>query len=252
MVKNAELNEVVKGLQTQMESLQAQRVEILRVLAEQSENMKALRQQSDDNMMFVRSLVQQVHNLQVLSPPKKDVAPPTLTTGLLHLCDSKVLLCSESIPTGESRSKSDLSDLKMATVDLVGEDKHTSDSVGNKEEVAKPVGDEQVSMKPSGEVATEVFGEVDETGEIGKPVDQPIAKTEQLVVITAQSQVSNGVKNVRIADELENWIHQTDEVSSAARKFFTALSKRKTTWLTFVKDRGKPMTVSRRWWNLAR
>ena len=63
MVKNAELNEVVKGLQTQMESLQAQRVEILRVLAEQSENMKALRQQSDDNMMFVRSLVQQVHNL---------------------------------------------------------------------------------------------------------------------------------------------------------------------------------------------
>ena len=56
MVKNAELNEVVKGLQTQMESLQAQRVEILRVLAEQSENMKALRQQSDDNMMFVRSL----------------------------------------------------------------------------------------------------------------------------------------------------------------------------------------------------
>ena len=56
MLNNAELNEVVKGLQTQMESVQAQRVEILRVLAEQSENMKALRQQSDDNMMFVRSL----------------------------------------------------------------------------------------------------------------------------------------------------------------------------------------------------
>ena len=120
MLNNAELNEVVKGLQTQMESVQAQRVEILRVLAEQSENMKALRQQSDDNMMFVRSLVQQVHNFQMSSPPKKDAAPPTLTitgpasssTGLLHLCDSKVLLYSESILIDKPRSKSDLSDLK--------------------------------------------------------------------------------------------------------------------------------------------
>ena len=56
MLKNSELNEVVKELQTRTKLLQAQQVEILRVLAEQSENMKALRQQSDDNMMFVRSL----------------------------------------------------------------------------------------------------------------------------------------------------------------------------------------------------
>ena len=181
MLKNSELNEVVKELQTRTKLLQAQQVEILRVLAEQSENMKALRQQSDDNMMFVRSLVQQVHNLQVSSPPKKDAAPPTPTIGLLHLCVSKVLLCSESIPTDEPRSKSDLSDLKMATVDLVDEDKHTSDLVGNKEEVANLVGDEQVAMKPSGEVATEVLGEVDETSEIGKQVDQPIGRRNSLL-----------------------------------------------------------------------
>ena len=140
MVKNAELNEVVKGLQTQMESLQAQRVEILRVLAEQSESMKALRQQAEERMLAFRSLSQQVHSLQVSSPPKKDAAPPTPTTGLLHLCVSKVLLCSESILTNESRSKSDLSDLKMATVDLVGEDKHTSDLVGEIDEPADLVG----------------------------------------------------------------------------------------------------------------
>ena len=40
MLNNAELNEVVKGLQTQTESLQAQQVEILRVLAEHSENIR--------------------------------------------------------------------------------------------------------------------------------------------------------------------------------------------------------------------
>ena len=140
MLKNAELNEVVKRLQTQTKALQTQQADILRAIADQSESMKVLRQQGEEQMLAFHSLIQQVHSLQVSSPPKKDAAPPTPTTGLLHLCVSKVLLCSESIPTDESRSKSDLSDLKMATVDLVGEDKHTSDLVGEIDEPADLVG----------------------------------------------------------------------------------------------------------------
>ena len=93
-MKNAELNEVVKQLRSQTEALQTQQADILRALADQSESMKVLRQQGEERMLAFRSLIQQVS-----SPPKKDAVPPTPTTGLLHLCVSKVLHCSEPILT---------------------------------------------------------------------------------------------------------------------------------------------------------
>ena len=269
MVKNAELNEVVKGLQTQMESLQAQRVDILRVLAEQSESMKALRQQAEERMLAFRSLIQQVHSLQMSSPPKKDAAPPTPTTGLLHLCVSKVLLCSESIPTDESRSKSDLSDLKMATVDLVGEDKHTSDLVGEIDEptdlvgksnemdltgklvitadlvgVEAPVAELVETKNDEEEIAEiEMDGAADEVTEMTSTIVGDVDGLPKPGIVAAPLVV---VMECKITDEASyeiNYVAAMTNMSSKSSAFASAKKSRREA--TFVKDCGKPHVAVR-------
>ena len=58
MTENAELNDAILGLQTQMDALQTQHFKVLRALADQSETMRAIQKQSDKSLLAFWMMIQ--------------------------------------------------------------------------------------------------------------------------------------------------------------------------------------------------
>ena len=58
MIENIELHDAVRGLQTQTDALQTQPSELLLALADQSETMRTIQKQYNENLLAFWTMIQ--------------------------------------------------------------------------------------------------------------------------------------------------------------------------------------------------
>ena len=135
MMKDTELAEAVRSLRAQSASLQAQHLEVLRVLQDQAATMKNLQRQSAENVSTLWSITKQFQAFQLHAIenqfPRRTMLSEMKPDPLLNAHD---LVLSSTLKIAPS-FRSSLFDLNTMATKLIGDNEEASDLIGEVEKL---------------------------------------------------------------------------------------------------------------------